>query len=595
MNIIKKIFYFSILFFCVPLISSAASTEVVGFEAIVKVSKDRKISVDEKIDLYIIDKTNSFERIINKKNFMYREDKSKLYNDLKITNIKSNELLDIITTNKQEKIKLKLVGKKDTIETVNLKYNYSLGKDTSKKYDEIYYTILNNDNISSNVAFEISLPNDVKINNVAFSINNKYDLSKDDVTYTIEDNVLTGYLNVMLNENDEFSIHIELPNNYFKNVVDNFNYFKYLYLLFPLITLGIIIKFWWTHARKNKFEEKITVDIPCNFDPVEVGYLYKGFIDENDLVTNLIFLANNGYLKIEENEDGYKLGRENSFKFIKTKDYEKNNAIQKLLFEGIFKEKEIAELKDIEYGYSSKIIDTKKMIDNKDNRLKLFNLEINNVKKISLIFLAISLLILNIEPIKQLTNSYLFVPVATFLMGFGLSILFILNTKGTLKKLFGILLFGFVFVTSIYTLLGQTQLIIIYILEILLLFISILLYKKIPTRTIYGNKKLAEINAFKIGLLSMNINELEEKMNENSNYFYDMLPYAIVLGITNEWMLKGKNLIKDKPYWHITKEQFDLNKEIRFFKNVIYTTSKVMIKAIYAKKESSQIEYKKFK
>jgi len=595
MNIVKRIFYFSVLFFCMPLIVGATSTEVVGFEAIINVSKDRKINVDEKIDLYIIDKTNSFERIINKKGFMYRKDGSKIYNDPRISDIKSKELANISSSNKQEKIKLKLNGKQDTVETVNLSYNYNLGKDQVKDYDEIYYSILNNENVASNVVFEITLPEDAKVNNVAFSINNKYNLSNDDVTYEIENNVITGYLNIMLNENEEFFVHVELPNNYFKNVVDNFNYLKYLYLLFPLITLGIIFKFWWKYAKENKFKEETTISVPYEFDPVEIGYLYKGTIDENDLVTDLLFLANNGYLKIEENEDGYKLGKENSFKFIKTKEYEKNNAIQKLLFEGIFKEKEIAELKDIEYGYSSKIIDVKKMIDNKDNRLKIFNLEINDVKKVSLIALVISLFVLNIEPIKQLTNSYLFVPVFTFLMGFGFSILFILNTKGTLKKLFGILLFGSVVVISIYALLGQTQLIIIYILQLLLIYLSFMFYKKIPVRTIYGNKKLAEINAFRIGLLSMTITELEEKIEENKNYFYDMLPYAIVLGITNEWMLKGKNLITDKPYWHITKEQFDLNKEIRFFKNVIYTTSKVMIKAIYAKKESSQIEYKKFK
>ena len=135
----------------------------------------------------------------------------------------------------------------------------------------------------------------------------------------------------------------------------------------------------------------------------------------------------------------------------------------------------------------------------------------------------------------------------------------------------------------------------IYIIEVILVLLGILLYRKIPVRTLYGNKKLAEINAFRIGLLSMNINELEEHINDNSNYFYDMMPYVIVLGITDEWLLKGKTLVKEKPYWHITKEEFMLNKEIRFFKNVIYTTSKVMIKAIYAKKESSQLEFKKFK
>ena len=34
-------------------------------------------------------------------------------------------------------------------------------------------------------------------------------------------------------------------------------------------------------------------------------------------------------------------------------------------------------LKDIEYNYNNKIIDVKKMIDNKNNRLKLFNININ--------------------------------------------------------------------------------------------------------------------------------------------------------------------------------------------------------------------------
>ena len=93
----------------------------------------------------------------------------------------------------------------------------------------------------------------------------------------------------------------------------------------------------------------------------------------------------------------------------------------------------------------------------------------------------------------------------------------------------------------------------------------------------------------------MSPKEIEEKQKENSNYFYDMIPYTFALGITDEWVIKGKSIVKNAPYWHITKEQFDLNKEIRFFKNVIFTTSKVMIKAIYAKNESTQIEYKIYK
>lgn len=590
---IKKLLYVFTLFLLFPFVGNAATIEVVGVESIINVEKNRTATVEENIDLYIIDKNSEFSKTFDKKYFAYRKDDSKVYIDSKIDNITSNSLIDVISSNKQETMKFKLDGEKDTIETINLKYNYNLGKDKTKNYDEFYYTIVNTDNISSNISFEITLPKDSKINKVEFSIDDKYNLSKDDVTYSIENNVITGYLNVMLNENQKFMVRVELPDNYFIDVQDNFNYLSYLYLLFPLITLVIISRYWFKYAKDNKFKQVITNKIPNNFDPVEIAYLYKGFVEETDLITDLIFLANNDYLSIEENEDGYKLGTQNTFKFIKNKDYDKNNAIQKLLFEGIFKEKDIVELKDIEYGYSSKIIDAKKMIDNKDNKLKMFNIDINRVKKISLLLLFISVLVLNIEPIKQLMDSYLLIPVSTLLMTLGIAIMFIFNTKGTLQKILGfILCFGVVFI-NIYGLLGQTQLIIIYLLELILIFVSIFLYKKIPNRTVFGNKKLAEMNAFKIGLLSMNVKEIEEKQKENENYFYDMLPYAIVLGITNEWVAKGKNIIKNPPKWHITNEKFDLNNEIRFFKNVIFTTSKVMIKAIYAKKESSQIEYKK--
>ncbi len=592
---IKKILYVCTLFLLAPIIGNAASTEIVGIESIINVEKNRTATVEEKIDLYIIDKVNEFEKILDKKNFVYRKDGTKAYLDSKLENISSKKLISTNSTNKQEFVKLKLDGEKDTIETINLKYKYNLGKDTSKKYDEFYYEILNNDNVASNISFEITLPKDAKINKVEFSINDKYNLSKDDVTYTIENNIITGYLNIMLNENEKFIVRVELPDKYFSNVKDNFNYLSYLYLIFPIITLFVIVTYWSKYAKKNKFKCAITNKIPNNFDPVEVAYLYKGLTEETDLVTDLLYLANNGYLKIEENEDGYKLGNENTFKFIKIKEYDKNNAIQKLLFEGIFKEKEIAELKDIEYGYSRKIIDAKKMIDNKDNKLKLFNIDINKIRKISLMLLAISVLILNIEPIKQLTNSYLLIPVAALLMAIGLTIIFILNNKGFFKKILGFILLIGITVIDVYALLGQTQLLIILSLELILVLISIIVYKKIPDRTLFGNKKLAEMKAFKIGLLSMTPKQIEEEMKTNNNYFYDIMPYAIVLGIANEWIIKGKNIIKEPPYWHITEEKFDINREMRFFKNVIYTTSKVMIKAIYAKKDSGQIEYKKFK
>ena len=591
---IKKILYFCALFLMLPLITEAQNTEVVGFQSTVNVSKNRVSNVEETINVYLIDKTDKFERILDKDLYIYRKDESKIFNETIISDIKSDKLIKSESTPKKENITLNIEGKKDTIQDLDLKYNYNLGRDKSRQYDEFYYNVVSNlDSIASDISFEVILPEDAKINKVEFAIDGKYNLSKDDVTYIIEDNIITGYLNIMLEENQSFSVRVELPNGYFINTTDNFNYLSYLYLIFPLITLIIIFRYWFMYAKGNKAKRKYDYKPVNNFDPVEIGYLYKGKTEETDLVTDLIFLANQGYLKIHENEDGYKLGTENTFKFIKEKDYENNNAVQKLLFEGILKNNDSVELKDIEYNYNSKIIDVKRMIDNKNNRLKLFNVNINKAKLVSIIMLAISVLILNIAPTIQLTGSLLFVPLAAFIMAFGLAILFVFNTKGILKILLGILFAGGVTFISIGTIIGQNQLLIIYVLELVMIILSIILYVKLPLRTKFGNEYLGQVDGFRLSLLNMNKNQLQEILNNNPNYFYDMVPYASVFGILNEWMSKGKGLITNRPEWHITNEQFDLNKECRFFKNVIYTTSKVMIKAIYAKKESSQIEYKR--
>ena len=591
---IKKILCFCTLFLLLPLNINAADTEVVGLESIVNVSKNRIAKIEENINIYIINETNEFERNLDKDLYIYRKDNSKILYDIKIDKIVSKDLNKIESTSKKEKVIFNINEKKDKIQNISLNYNYNLGKDKSNKYDEFYYNIVSNfDSIASNISFEITLPEDTKINKIDFAINGEYKVSKDDVTYVVENNVITGYLNIMLEENDVFSIRVELPDGYFVGGTDNFNYLSYLYLIFPIITIILTIFYWVKYAKGNRSIKKYVYYPPNDFDSVEIGYLYKGLTEETDLVSILIFLANQGYLKIEENEDGYKLGTENSFKFIKIKDYEKNNAVQKLLFDGLFKNNDVVELKEIEYNYNSKIIDIKKMIDNKNNRLKLFNMSINKAKLHSMIMIIISIIVLNVMPIYELTGTYLLVPIAAFIMMFGLAILFIFNLKGILKLLLGILFVAGVAFISINTLSGQLHPLIIYSVSLVFTLLSSILYSKLPIRTKYGNQKLGETEGFKLALLNMNKNQLQEIMKEQPNYFYDMVPYASVFGILNEWMSKGKGLITNRPEWHITNEQFDLNKECRFFKNVIYTTSKVMIKAIYAKKESSQIEFKR--
>lgn len=591
-----KLIYFCLLFLIMPIIGNASDIEITSFESSINLNKNRIANITENYKLYFINNTNEFERSLNTSLEIVRKNDSNSILKPLISKIDTPNKFEIKNINKLKNIIIESNGKKDTTNDLMLEYSYDLGKDESRKYDEFYYNIVSNfDNVVSDISFEIILPSDAKIKKVDFLFNNKYSLNEDDVTYDIENNIITGYLNKMLDEKDNFAIRIELPDGYFSGTRDNFNYLSYLYLLFPIISLVVVIIFWFKYGKGNKSKKLFEIYPPKNYDPAEIGYLYKGKSDEADIISNTIFLANNNYLQIEENDDGYKLGKENSFNFIKIKDYKGRNAIQKILFKGIFKDREKSTLNDIEYTVMDRLMDAKATLDNSDNKNKFFNININKIKLSTMLLLSLSIILLTITPVKEMTNSYLLVPVLSLTMIFGIAIVAIINTRVMPKILLGLIFIGGSIYLNIYSLLGQNKLLVIYSVGTFLVLLATFIYTKLPARTRLGNEKLGEVDGFRIELIAMTPIKLKEILENDPNYFYDMVPYAYVFGILDDWMSIGKGIITERPSWHIAiqNDKFDLKKEAKFIKNVIFTTTQVMIKGLYNKTEASQLEFKR--
>lgn len=587
-----KILFLSLVFFALPVIVNAENIEVTSLETSIKLNKDNTAVMKETYELYFINNSKNFERTLDTTISTIYDEKSVTITKPKISNIIIDENYNTSDSDKKKLLNIKLSGKKDTSSSLKLKYKYNFGKDEIRGYDEFYYNIISNFNcIVSDVQFEIILP-DKNYKKIAFYINGKK--VKDDViTYDVDKNILTGYLNKILNENDVLSVRIDFPDGYFKGTSDNFNYFNYLALLLPIISIIIVIVYWFKYAKGNRVKRKYSYYPPYNFDPAEIGYLYKGKTDESDLGSLIIYLANLGYLNIEENDDGYKLGKENSFNFIKVKDYKGRNAAEKILFNGIFKDREKSTLSDVEYGIATKLMDAKTMIDNNDNKKKIFNIDINKSKLVTIVLIVLSVLFSTITPVKEFTGSIFLVPVLTFTMLFGLAIMSIIEISRVPKFVIGLLFIGGTSALNAYSLLGQTKLLYIYILSDILVIIATLIFKKLPQRTKFGNEKLGEVEGFRINLVSMNINKLKELIEENPNYYYDMVPYTMVFNILDNWIELGKKLELERPIWHISKEEFNIKKEGKFFKNVVFTSTQVMIKGLYVIKDSAKLEFKR--
>lgn len=68
-------------------------------------------------------------------------------------------------------------------------------------------------------------------------------------------------------------------------------------------------------------------------------------------------------------------------------------------------------------------------------------------------------------------------------------------------------------------------------------------------RTEYGVSILERTIGFKNFLKTAEKSRLEMLLEENPNYYYDILPYAQVLGVTNLWTKKFDGLLSEPPSW----------------------------------------------
>ena len=72
----------------------------------------------------------------------------------------------------------------------------------------------------------------------------------------------------------------------------------------------------------------------------------------------------------------------------------------------------------------------------------------------------------------------------------------------------------------------------------------------IHRRTEYGAGIIGRCLGFKDFLETAEKDKIESLVNENPSYFFDTLPFAFVLGVTEAWARKFEGLIREPPSWY---------------------------------------------
>ena len=454
---------------------------------------------------------------------------------------------------------------------------------------------------------------------------NKVSAKSSSSKYTIEN----YNIDMVVNENNR--------EEYFVKTGSNIDKYPIAVIIFCALCVLIADRLWAKYGKEDEVLETIDFYPPKGFNSAEVGSLYYGAAEASDyssisprnILSLLIYLANKGYLSIEEREEQEKFKKVKSFRIKKIREYDGDNEYEKLFFNGLFENKnsvlnfymEKARKIRIEAKAHGEKISSKeairiaKLSNDKSNisismsilfildyTLDLIRRKLNvkkdksnifessSIKKgkwLSMMIIAISVLI-TVKPLLKSDESGVLAIIIPFqVIGFTILINSLIGGMINLKLNSNTLKFFYIetaiavlvpLIIQFPMLLQNIMYLIMYIIGLICIAILLIFAKIMPKKTPYGNEILGKIRGFKKFLETVEKPQLESLVAQNPDYFYDILPYAYALGVFDLWINKFENISLRAPNWYDSTVPFNIHSFREFItKAMDSATSSILI------------------
>jgi uncharacterized membrane protein len=104
----------------------------------------------------------------------------------------------------------------------------------------------------------------------------------------------------------------------------------------------------------------------------------------------------------------------------------------------------------------------------------------------------------------------------------------------------------------------------------------IICLKYLPKRTPYGNQILGKLKGFKNFLETAEKDKLEAMVMQDPSYFYNILPYTYVLGVSDKWIKKFETISLQAPSWYDSPTGFNVTSFGTFMNNTMSSAEQSM-------------------
>ena len=286
------------------------------------------------------------------------------------------------------------------------------------------------------------------------------------------------------------TIDIELPEGYFVGGTSVYGNKSLIVCIICIIT-SIAMFILWFKNGKDLDSGVPTVEFyaPDNLDPAEIGYLYKNDTGRRLAVSLIVSLASKGYIKIidSENKEDHVIMKNPDKEGVIRPAMSENEVI---VYNGLFKNSDATQL-STNYDFYEVFDEIAKNVHQK------FDDEVNDL-----------------TAYKSMVVSSVCFLICVVLLGIAYCNFEDLNPSLNILYLVAALANAGTFI------------------------LTILMKRKNST----GERIKAKISGFRNYIEVAEKSQIDMFVLKNPNYFYDILPYAYVLGVSKKWINKFENI-----------------------------------------------------
>ena len=419
----------------------------------------------------------------------------------------------------------------------------------------LYWNLIGNfDTTIKDFTYQIEMPKSFESEQV-YTYSGRYGASGSDLTYEVEGNTISGHATRTLFSNESATIMVHLDHDYFQFPTPK-NYDIAVSAILAILLVASVILF-LCFGKDDDIVVTVEFGAPDGLDSAAVGYIVDQFAENKDILSLLMIWANKGCLRIHDQKDGFQLEKLKDLP-EDAKPYEKD------FFQALFAKKDLVDKDDLmDQKVSSGLNKSKRKLSNYFNTKKrwIFVGTSTAVQIFMLFILVLPQLVLTLlsgyAKYESIGLCVPFIAPAILLAASCVPWIFLMKKHYAMKRstfylcMAGVLLLNGIFlmgnVIAQWFLWARWYMILAALVIGIVLIILMMFMDK---RSKQGNRWLGQILGLKEFIQSCEKDRIELLVKDDPYAFFEILPYAYVLGVSDTWVKKFEDIVIPYPSWY---------------------------------------------